>query len=402
MTKKRNSISDLRGTSRLAIDAVNGVIDIVEAIHYNISTLGGLLRKSKQQRTSGITGMVYKNIRSITGLAGRTIEKFLEKLAIIANEKEPTAEQEAILAALNGVIGDHLEKTNNPLAITMHLRQNGKPLFSAEQVMEENAGQKILLLIHGSCMNDLQWQRQGHDHGAALAAEMGFKPIYLHYNSGRHISENGKSLTNLLESFFDKIHADTRFVILAHSMGGLVARSACHYGKALNHQWLSRLDKMVFLGTPHHGAPLEQTGNWIDNMLQSSKFSAPIAQLGKLRSAGITDLRYGNILDDDWIDHDRFEHVGDQRTPVPLPSEIQCFALAATIGGVPSVVGDDIVGDGLVPLYSALGRHTHPQFQLAFAENNQWVGRKMKHLDLLNHPDVYSTICKWLSNTWIS
>ena len=398
MIKKRNSISDLRGTGRLAIDAVNGVIDIVEAIHYNITSLGGLLRKSKQQRTSGITGMVYSNIRSITGLAGRSIEILLEKLALMVNEKEPTAEQEAILAALNGVIGDHLEKTNNPLAITMQLRRNGKPFPDEEVETIELDGQKIVLLIHGSCMNDLQWNLKGHDHGAALAADLGFKPIYLHYNSGRHISENGKSLTNLLESFFDKIHADSRFVILAHSMGGLVARSACHYGKALNHQWINRLDKMVFLGTPHHGAPLEQTGNWIDNMLLSNKFSAPIAQLGKLRSAGITDLRYGNILDEDWNSRDRFEPAGDQRTPVPLPAGIPCFAIAATIGVVPSVIGDDIVGDGLVPLFSALGRHTHLEFQLAFAENNQWVGRKMKHLELLNHPEVYGKIKEWLGD----
>lgn len=397
MSKKRNSIKDLRGVGRLAIDAVNGVIDIVEAVHYNISSLGGLVGRNKKQRTSGITGMVYKNIRSITELAGTGFDNLLDKLPAIVEEKEPTPEQEAILAALNGVIGDHLEKTGNPLAIHMHLRQNGKPLAFVDKTVEGAAGQKIALLIHGSCMNDLQWQRQGHNHGAALAADLGFKPIYLHYNSGRHISENGKSLTNLLETFFDKIHENTSFIILAHSMGGLVARSACHYGKLLNHQWVNRLDKMIFLGTPNHGAPLEQSGNWIDNMLQSNKFSAPIAQLGKLRSAGITDLRYGNILDDDWQNRDRFESSGDLRTPVPLPHGIQCYAIAATIGAAPTILGDDIIGDGLVPLYSALGYHENPSFHLSFTDH--WVGRKLKHLDLLNHPEVYSTIKKWLSAT---
>jgi hypothetical protein len=135
MSPKRNSISDLRGAGKLAIDAVNGVIDIVEAIHYNISSLGGLLSRKKEQRTSGITGFVYKNIRSVTELAGTGIDSLLEKLPAIVEEKEPSPEQEAILSALNGVIGDHLEETKNPLAIHMQIRMNGKQITQPEQLM---------------------------------------------------------------------------------------------------------------------------------------------------------------------------------------------------------------------------------------------------------------------------
>ena len=49
-------------------------------------------------------------------------------------------------------------------------------------------------------MNDLQWSRDGHDHGTALAADLGYTPLYLHYNTGEHISTNGRRLANLLES----------------------------------------------------------------------------------------------------------------------------------------------------------------------------------------------------------
>jgi len=398
MTRKRNSISDLRGAGRLATDAVNGVIDIVEAMHYNIANFGGLSRKRGKQRTSGITGFVYRRIRSITGLAGNGFDALMDKLSVIVTEKEPTPEQEAIVAALNGVIGDHLVETNNPLAIPMQLRRNGKTVTTFNQLLEDGQGKSIVLLIHGSCMNDLQWTRQGHNHGLALEKDFGYKPVYLFYNSGKHISQNGQELSDILEHFFIHTSDELNLVILAHSLGGLVARSAYHYGKEREHQWLRHLKKVIFLGTPHHGAPLEQTGNWIDHMLAKKPYSAPISRLGKLRSAGITDLRFGNILDKDWNRYDRFVRVGDQRTPVPLPENIECYTMAAVINSLSSKLGDDLIGDGLVPLYSALGRHNNPGLNLTFLKNNQSIGRNLKHLDLLSNQEVYTTIKKWIQS----
>jgi pimeloyl-ACP methyl ester carboxylesterase len=107
--------------------------------------------------------------------------------------------------------------------------------------------------------------------------------------------------------FFNQLPLPIELVIIAHSMGGLVSRSACHYGKVAGHSWLNHLLKIVFLGTPHHGASLERAGNWIDIILEISPYSAPFSRLGKIRSAGVTDLRYGNILDEDWKGRDRFE-----------------------------------------------------------------------------------------------
>lgn len=113
----------------------------------------------------------------------------------------------------------------------------------------------------------------------------------------------------------------SELVIIGHSMGGLVARSACHFGAVAHHDWLRRLDKLVFLGTSHHGAPLERGGNSVDMLLGISRYTAPFARLGKVRSAGITDPRHGNLVDRDWRGRDRIARSGDVRRAVPVPPD---------------------------------------------------------------------------------
>ena len=392
-----NLSTDLRGVGSLTIDAITGITDIVESLHHTITSFSGIPGVRDQYRTKGITGMVYRNIRTVTELVGDGIDALLDRLSSMLGEKDSSPGREAVLSALNGVLGDHLVARNNPLAIPMQFRRNGKPLN--EQALSEAVQQskgRLAIMVHGSCMNDLQWNRQGHDHGAALARDLGFVPIYVHYNTGLHISENGRKFSDLLETVIDQSPQPIELFIIAHSMGGLVSRSACHYGKISGHTWLNHLRKLVFLGTPHHGAPLERGGNWIDIILEINPYSAPFSRLGKIRSSGITDMRYGNVVDDDWKGRDRFEHSGDQRIPVPLPEGVQCYSIAATPGKESNTLGDNLIGDGLVTLSSALGRHKNAELNLLFPETHQWVGRNMKHMDLLSHPKVYETIKKWL------
>jgi len=185
-------------------------------------------------------------------------------------------------------------------------------------------------------------------------------------------------------------------VILAHSMGGLVTRSACHYGADAGHGWIDRLRKVVFLGTPHHGAPLERGGAWVHTLLGISPYSAPLARLGAIRSAGVTDLRFGSVLDDDWLGRDRFES-GDCRLAVPLPRDIACYVAAATLGRRMSDLNDRLLGDGLVPVASALGRHAEADKALAIPASRQWIGFGMSHWDLLDRPEVYEQLQRWLA-----
>lgn len=243
-------------------------------------------------------------------------------------------------------------------------------------------------------MSDRGWLRLGHDHGAALERDLGMTVVYLHYNSGLHISQNGRATSELLARLVAAWPVPIEdLVLVGYSMGGLVARSACHIGA--DAPWLTHLRAMVFLGTPHHGTPLERGGNQLDARLPRTRWTQPIARFGRIRSAGITDLRFGSICDEDWEHRDRFAWGRDPRRPVPLPVGVACFAIAAT---TTKSVDSSRGYDGLVLLDSALGRHReHPDMDLGIPAARQWVGRGMNHLDLLSHPDVYQVLQRWLS-----
>ena len=392
-----NITTDLRGLGNLTIDAVKGITDIVESLHQTIAGIAGLLGSPGQQRTRGITGMVYRNIHSITDLVGDGIDSLLNQLSLIIGEKDSSPGREALVSVLNGVLGDHLVARGNPLAIPMQFRKGGKPLDEqalADEIRQSNG--RILVMVHGSCMNDLQWKRQGHDHGQALAADLGLLPVYLHYNTGLHISENGRRFSELLETLVKQSPQPVAIFMVTHSMGGLVSRSACYYGNASGQTWLNHLEKLVFMGTPHHGALLEKGGNCIDAILGISPYSAPFTRLGKIRSCGVTDLRYGNVVEEDWKDRDRFEFSGDRRVSVPLPGGVACYSIAATIGKEPGIIDDDLIGDGLVTVSSALGHHHKTEMNLCFPEPHRKIIREINHMDLLGHPKVYATIKNWL------
>jgi pimeloyl-ACP methyl ester carboxylesterase len=392
--------SDVLGFSRLAFDATAGLTDLVEAMHLNIARKPGILGQPVEGPSSGITGLVYQSIRAVTGLVGSGIDALLTPLMPLLGERNSPPGREAVLAGLNGAMGDYLTATRNPLAISMSLRQDGKSLSLQSRDLARaipRLSNKLVLLAHGLSMSDLQWTRKGHNHGAALARDLGYTPVYLHYNSGLHISTNGHAFANLVEILLDRWPVPVEEVaIVGHSMGGMLARSAYHYASTEGYDWPRYLRKMVFLGTPHHGAPLERGGAWVNTAFGLSPYTAALARLGRIRSAGITDLRYGNLVDDDWTGRDRFRPAPDLRRPLPLPENVPCYAIAAATGQKARAL-TALLGDGLVPVDSALGRHRDPQRTLAFPKSRQWVGYGLSHFDLLNEPAVYERIKQWLA-----
>ncbi|MDD2713117.1 MAG: alpha/beta hydrolase [Simplicispira sp.] len=394
--------SDLRGLAALATQATTGVVRMTEGVHQSVLGTLGLRGGAAPGQTSGLTGLIYQAVRGVTQQVGKGVQAALLRLqpwlpGTPEAAAPPQWEREAVLAALNGVLGDRLAQDGNPLAVPMQWRQRGQVLDLATLHAAGGATGKVLLLVHGLCMNDLQWQRQGHDHGAHLAHALGYTPVYLRYNTGLHTSLNGRALADQIEALLAAWPVPVQeLTVLAHSMGGLVARSALHYGQAAGQQWPARLKNLVFLGTPHHGAALERAGHWADVLLGSTPYSRPFAALGQLRSAGITDLRYGHMLDADWTGHDRFRRRPDRRQPVPLPQGVACYAVAATLAVRRSPVAERLVGDGLVPLHSALGLHDDPAHSLVFGKSHQCVRHGTGHLDLLSDAGVARQLVQWL------
>jgi hypothetical protein len=394
----RRHADDLRAASRLAIEAARAVTELVEAMHRTIGAGPEVLGRPLEGVTRLLTGPVYGSIRGVMQLAGAGVDVALAQFAPLLGESVPGPEREAVLAALNGVLGDYLRDTGNPLAIQMRLRHGGRALELEPQALRDAfplIGSKVLVLVHGSSMTDRQWSRLGHDHGAALARDLGYTALYLHYNSGLHISTNGHAFAALLERLVAAwpVPLD-ELAIVAHSMGGLVSRSACHSGEVAGHAWRRRLRKLVCLGSPHHGAPLERAGSWIDRWIGINRYSAPLAPLGRLRSAGVTDMRFGNVLDEHWEGRDRFAHGGAPASQPRLPDGAECYAIAATTAPRPA---RKLPGDGLVSVNSALGRHEKPALTLGFPEAHQWIAFGMGHVELLGRVEVYETMRRWLS-----
>src|SRR5262249_42454482 len=152
----------------LVIEAITSVTDVVEAMHRQIDWLPRLLFRPKSGRTAGLTGLVYWSVRGVTRLVGAGLDLALAQLGdkLVALGDWP--DRALVVAALNGVLGDHLEASGNPLATRMALCDR-----------RGTQGGRILLLVHGSSMCERGWRRNGHDHGEALAADLGLSAVYL-------------------------------------------------------------------------------------------------------------------------------------------------------------------------------------------------------------------------------
>jgi hypothetical protein len=381
--------SDLRAAAALATQATAALVDLVEAMHERIARLPGWPAPAAAGRTRGITGLVYKTVRGVTRLAGGSTDAllgWLQPALAGTGDALPTPERETVLAVLNGVLGDHLAATGNALAIPMALRSGGRALSLQRDALAAAlpaATPRVLVLLHGLCMNDLQWQRKGHDHAAMLAREAGWTPVHLHYNTGLPVADNGRQFAALMEQLLTQWPQPLgRLAVLGHSMGGLVARSAMRAADDAGMAWPGRVQDLVCLGTPHFGAPLERAGHGVDLLLGATAYAAPLARLGKLRSAGITDLRHG-----------------DDR---PLPAHVRCHAVAAVLAaqaggsGVRRHMQQQLLGDGLVPLDSALGRHADAARALDFPPERQAVVQQAGHLDLLSDDRVAAQLLHWL------
>jgi pimeloyl-ACP methyl ester carboxylesterase len=379
---------DLRGVNRLVIDAITGTTDLVEAVHASI--LGWprrIVGLAPQPATGGIPGLVYAGIRGITRATGSGIDQVLRRLPLAPIDATMAmADRDAVLAILNGVIGDHLAATGNPLALDARLRQAGRALELERAALADaypSPSPRLLVMVHGLCMNDLQWQQDGHHHGQRLVDELGGSLVHLHYNSGLPIAANGRRFSELLQQLVEAWPVEVeRIAIVGHSMGGLVARAAIASAQTERSAWLERLDRLASLGTPHHGAPLERAGNLLQGVLGSHAHSAPFTALGRIRSAGIQDLRHG---------------IRHAQHP-PMPAHVRAHAVAASIQQPGAGrTARDVRGDGLVPVASAFGDHPDPRLDLRIPGERRLLVHGIGHIGLLRSTRVHAQLRDWLA-----
>lgn len=310
--------------------------------------------------------------------------------------------------AINGIMGDFLHDRDNELHIDMGLRVHGRSVAADPSAMATalpDATERIVVFVHGLMCTEWSWSFQADklngdpdvNFGTLLARDLGFTPLYVRYNTGRHISENGRSLSELLEAIFTAYPLPIeQIVIVGHSMGGLVSRSAAHYGHESTASWTKRLTHVYCIGSPNLGAPLEKTGNVLASVL--GYFDTPGTQvpaaLLKARSAGIKDLRYGYVIDDDWKDRDPDALLEDNRHDVPFVDFVLYCFVAGTLTRDPAHPATQLFGDILVRIPSAAGRAPDAARRIPFHVGGVVSGAH--HVALANHPDVYAQIRRWL------
>jgi hypothetical protein len=391
--------SDVYGLSRLAIDGVVATTDLVEHLHQAIAGTVVPIPSPAPGRTRGIAGRVYRSVRGITRLVGGSLDVALQPMVRWLPASSGTAQRDRALAILNGVVGDHLADSGNPLALPLSLRYGDAELAPGDEAVPVDASGRIAVFAHGLCMNEAIWAPPTDPADrSTLADELsraGWTVVHVRYNSGRPIHANGRALAERMAMLCRQWPVPVRrLALLGHSMGGLVWRSAVHQALTAGHDWADGVDAMVSLGTPHLGAPLERAGYGLDRLLGASRYGLPFTRLGRIRSAGIVDLRHGNILPPP---SEHTANGGEPPASPKLPAKTTCFAVAAAIGKRRHDLRARHLGDGLVPVPSALGQHKDPARRLPVDPAHRLVVCQTGHVELVHHPDVVRRVCDWLA-----
>lgn len=400
--------NEVLALGRLGFDELSSIPGGIGAIHrgiaervfWGVGPIGRPVRAAHDAVASG----VYGALRAGAAAAGRSAEAALARRHIgedlLLSATRPGA---AVIAALNGLIGDSLERAGSELHQPAAVRVDGQPLaLDAASVRGAfpDATAWPVVFLHGLMETEFSWRfgagPDGATYGSRLAEDLGCCPVYIRYNSGRHVSENGRSVAELLEHLLAAWPVEVEQVALVgHSMGGLVARSACHQAAESGQAWTRHVRHVVSLGTPHMGAPLEQAVHVTAAALNALPETRAFGAFLRRRSAGIRDLRRGSLADEDWqgCDPDALRAAACREVPL-LENATHCFVSATITRDQRHPLGR-LVGDFLVLVPSASGRSRSRRIPFE-TEHGLHVG-ETHHFALLNHPHVYQRLRGWLS-----
>lgn len=304
---------------------------------------------------------------------------------------------ELAIAALNGLVGDHLARSGNGLATEMVLVHRGEPLELDRAGLADAIGteaSRLVVLVHGLMGTESVWELpDGSDYGSSLARELGYAPLYLRYNSGLSIADNGAELARLLEAVVELAPRPiAELVLLGHSMGGLVIRAACHDASVEQRRWLPLVARAIYVGTPHLGAPLERAGRVFSKLVASvpDPVTRLVAQVADLRSDGIRDLGDADLRHEDRARRAPVLGLRDPSHPVPLLDGMRHLLVAGSVSADPRVAA--LFGDALVPLESATFRQRPGGAAHDDAHCEVSLLPGIPHLALAHDPRVYEAI----------
>ena len=394
------SDTELRALTALGFDelrqATGGLGSIHQALAARVFRAVGpgaaLVRPLYEPITRGVYAGLGLGTRAI-GLAAQ---------AAVARRDVPvlstTPRGSAMIAAITGLTGDALEQQGSPLARPMAVRVGGSPVELEPVTVAEtfpDATPRVVVFLHGLMETEFSWGARV-TYGERLRDELRYTPVYVRYNSGLRISQNGRCLSELMDELVSAWPVEVeRIALVGHSMGGLVARSACHCGALEEAGWVQHVRQSVSLGTPHMGAPLEQVVHYLSAGLARLPETRPVANFLRRRSGGIRDLRQGSLVDEDWRDCDPDALRAAACAEVPLlEGATHCFVSATVTRSDRHPVGR-LIGDTLVLKPSATGRSRSRR--IPFEEEYGMHVGGASHFALLNHPAVYEKLRAWLA-----
>lgn len=351
---------------RFAGDSVDDlVVTPAELLHRAIAhrafAFGGPLATPGRALHDLISRAAYGTVRHA---AAATTTAISSAARMVSGDDAPVLSRSrrgrAWLAALNGLAGDRLEQKRSDLAIPMSVSTSRKPT------------PRIAVFLHGLGETPESWSRGARrPFGARLRADFGITPLYVAYNSGLRITDNGERLSRLLENLVTSWPVEVDDIVLVgHSMGGLVGRAAFDSGVAGATRWSARTRHLITLGAPHTGVPLEKMVHRAAAALRSVPETRPLGNILDLRSAGIRDLRVGYVA--------------------PRLDGCKYTFITASIHRSPRHPLSWLAGDLLVRSSSAAGRGLGGT--VSVAPDNVYHLAPLTHFDLLDHPEVYRRI----------
>ncbi len=397
--------NELRALSALAFDELRSFPGAIRDMHLGIAQrafrgvgpAGGPVKLIHDALSSRAYGAIGAGASAL----GRAADRAMERRGIGEQVSLSTTQAGSFgLAVLNGLIGDRLERQGSPLHQPTSARMRGARIGLDETSLRDafpRATPRLAVFMHGLTGDEFCWSWGAEDaYGERLASDLGYTAVYLRYNSGLHVSENGRTVAALLEELAEAWPVDVQQVALVgHSMGGLVARSAAHQAHEQGQTWVRRVRHVVSLGTPHMGAPLEQGAHRAALALHKLPETRMLGSFLKKRSAGIRDLRHGSLVDEDWRDRDPEALRAVACQEVPLLPWATHFFVSASVTRDPNHPLGRLLGDILVLKPSASGRGKARRIPFR-EEHGHHVGGT-HHLSLLNHPEVYERLRAWLA-----